>query len=125
MGYIGNGSNWDYQNVDLINTYTASGTIASSGVSYSYNVVNGLNIGSPSISGTQPGSGIVTFLVPVDYSSQTLTFAVANDGVAGCSVLVSGATTGVTLNGGTAAVSIVKGVGKTFYATSGNTWVSY
>lgn len=125
MGYIGNGSNWDYQNVDLVNTYTASGTIATSGNSYSYNVVNGLNIGSPSISGTQPGSGIVTFLVPVDYSKQTLTFAVANCGVDGCSVLVSGATTGVTLNGATSAVSIAQLAGKTFYASGSNAWVSY
>jgi hypothetical protein len=124
MGILYNGSNWDYQNIDLITTFSASGTVVASGLSNPVNVVNGLNIGSPSISGTQPASGIVTFLVPAGWSDQTKTFTVVNDGVAGTSVVVSGSA-GVTLNGGTGEVAITKLTGKDFYAAGNNAWVSF
>lgn len=110
MSYLNYANGFDYQfelgtntPVSGVNHYTSK----------TLDVVNGLNVGAPAVSGVT-----ITFEVPNTFSEQTRIFTVVKDGAyagAGQTVLVSGV--GCTINGSTSAVTIAALTGKTFYNT--------
>lgn len=133
MGIQSNGNQFDYQRVLGTNTPVSGVDVYTS---RTLDVVNGLNVGAPAVSGVT-----INFTVPNALSYETRTFTVVHDGAyagGGQVVLVSGV--GCTINGSTDAVTIAGLVGKTFYnstvgynqtvsgvtsvVTSGN-WISF
>lgn len=126
MGIFLNGNQSDYQAVGTpaVYTYTASGTIASTTYPSTFtNVVAGLNLGIP-ISGTNPASGIATFLIPANFNNSCKEFIVVGNQAAGALVYVSG-TSPNTINSASGVISIAVNTSKHFFNDAGNNWITF
>lgn len=112
------------QGTPAVYTYTSSGTIATTTYpSASVNVVAGLNIGTP-ISGTNPASGVTTFLIPADYSLQCKEFVVVGNQAAGGVVEVSGVYPN-TINSASGVITLSVNTSKHFFSDTADNWITF